>query len=278
MYNEEDDLFNAKYLKDIEKYVYHYTTIEKALEYILDSGKIRVSPFCMVNDPMEYNRKIVGLIWEENKYSGKNPLNIATQVFKDYITNYTKVLCMVSDDPILSCIEPVYKELHRGYARARMWAQYSNNHRGICLVFDKNALDETIKQTYKDYQVYSGRVKYEHTVYLENDPYFLNLSLHHVSDIETYLKSEQIPKNKDEYFFRKILDWKDEQEYRWVIISNNTDYELIDIKPSLKGIIVGDKFPEIYNYCLKYLNNKYKVNLGKIYWNINSAKVKELKL
>ena len=36
------------------------------------------------------------------------------------------------------------EDYRRGYARPRMWEQYGDNHRGVCLVFDKAELHATV--------------------------------------------------------------------------------------------------------------------------------------
>src|SRR3712207_7604623 len=38
---------------------------------------------------------------------------------------------------------------HRGWARARMWSQYSDAHRGACLVLDHAALDGAISAHFR---------------------------------------------------------------------------------------------------------------------------------
>ena len=41
-------------INSIDKYVYHYTTLEKGLEYILKNMELRLSPLSEVIDPAEY--------------------------------------------------------------------------------------------------------------------------------------------------------------------------------------------------------------------------------
>lgn len=45
--------------------------------------------------------------------------------------------CMTMDNP--SATGPV-STWDRGWARSRMWAQYGESHRGVCLVFDRESM------------------------------------------------------------------------------------------------------------------------------------------
>ena len=54
----------------------------------------------------------------------------------------------------------------RGYARPRMWAQYAENHHGVCIVLDRAGLDQAIRQRYPEQGaswMRSGKVQYIET-------------------------------------------------------------------------------------------------------------------
>jgi len=82
-----------------DEYLYHYTSLETALEYILPSEKIRLSSFDKCNNPLEY------------------------KMINNIVCKKTKVLYFSQDNKIklLNLREHVNIELSRGYARPRMW-------------------------------------------------------------------------------------------------------------------------------------------------------------
>lgn len=52
----DNDIFCTRSLiadKMFDKYLYHYTSMDKGIHYIINSGKLRFSPLCEVNDPLE---------------------------------------------------------------------------------------------------------------------------------------------------------------------------------------------------------------------------------
>lgn len=104
-----------------------------------------------------------------------------------------------------------------GYYRPRMWAQYAENHRGICIVFNKRALLHCIHE-YLDNQgvIYNGNVKYinhsesfrvgELTDITQDD--IIN---ENISKFESEIFQES---HRTIYLFSKHKDWRDEAEYR----------------------------------------------------------------
>ena len=42
-----------------------------------------------------------------------------------------------------------YNNLSKGWARSRMWAQYADNHKGVCLIFDKLCLEKEFKGSFE---------------------------------------------------------------------------------------------------------------------------------
>lgn len=97
-----------------DEYLYHYTSLETALEYILPSEKIRLSSFD------KCNAQLIFISDEEIDLNidGKTQLMINNIVCKK-----TKVLYFSQDNKIklLNLREHVNIELSRGYARPRMW-------------------------------------------------------------------------------------------------------------------------------------------------------------
>jgi len=147
-----------------------------------------------------------------------------------------------------------------------MWSQYGDIHSGVCLVLNKTKLLNEIKNIYPPDTIY-----YEPIIYQ-----CFNILRDSFKDFQKSLKDT----NKKDYdvikdnikciFFEKHIDYKDEQEYRIVIYDKSNEFIKIPFSNSICGLIVGDKFPSVYNdiiekYCQP--NNSCKeIKLIKLKW------------
>ena len=73
----------------------------------------------------------------------------------------------------------------------------------------------------------------------------------------------------DEYhpglFFMKTEDWRDEAEYRWVVIDDNDQPQFVPFGEALAGIIVGTDFHNAYLPALSTLISN-DVEIRRIEW------------
>ncbi|GHU75417.1 hypothetical protein FACS189461_1670 [Spirochaetia bacterium] len=145
-----------------------------------------------------------------------------------------------------------------GFYYPRMWAQYANRSSGACIVFNKNLLDKCFDSLQADYTVFKGKVTY---VNMLDDSYQENIQKARLSEFK-YSRGNIIKhliKNVELYFLTKDTDWKDEREYRYLIINKDSNMQekeiYLDIKNSIHCIILGENFrknrDEITNYCSK---------------------------
>jgi len=108
----------------------------------------------------------------------------------------------------------------------KMWSQYANSHKGICLVFDNNELlssSNFLSATATEID------------YVKNLP-----KVDVVSDISNlYLEGDDLIKISNS----KLIDWDDEKEIRYMIRFHNVNALRsipFNVK-ALKGIIFGEK-------------------------------------
>ena len=103
----------------------------------------------------------------------------------------------------------------RGWARSRMWAQYADNHRGVCLVFDR---DETIRdivaQLDAEGDAANGSVTYEDSA--APDAFVVDANRVDPTYPLTAVIN-QMWAYRDQLFFRKARDWETEYEYRFLL-------------------------------------------------------------
>ena len=64
-----------------------------------------------------------------------------------------------------------------------MWAQYANNHQGVCLVFNKEKIIDSFKNSFSSKQIFYGDVSYEPLVKLLNKEENVNAQSGFASDL-----------------------------------------------------------------------------------------------
>jgi len=163
---------------------------------------------------------------------------------------------------------------NHGYLKSRMWSQYGENHEGACLVFSKNKLVSAVTQKYKDeeYLIYHGDVIYKD--YVNENSRHDSIDINH-DTFDTSSPQEiaiqHITKYKNEFLLCKQLDYRDEEEFRIVLLKKEfgkTQYIAPEPKlgDCLIGVIVGDRFPKVYSSLLDTLSNKLGVSCRRLHW------------
>lgn len=231
--------------------IFHYTKKETAMEYILNNKQLKFGFFHSTNDPYEYKKRLTSAFgWGEINES----LYLESMNLIDNTIQNTVFLSFCGNSN------------NKGYEKSRMWSQYGQNHSGICLVFSKESLTKTIKnELSQDYLVYDEDINYEeiNSEFLSIDD---NLTVNEI--IINHIKQ-----NHKNIFFKKHLDYKDENEFRIILVQKNENNHqisnLIDISNSLKFIILGDKFPKVYLPTIKDLSSKLNIEYKKLHWEHN---------
>jgi hypothetical protein len=134
----------------------------------------------------------------------------------------------------------------RGWARARMWEQYAEGHRGVCLVFARDELTERIQESLV---AQSLPTPYHRKVdYTEEGPAGaiprIDLEEFLEGNIEESAVASFVEAHHDPLFFLKTLDWASEHEYRFVVTAPAHEYVRVAFGDALKAVIVGEKFPD----------------------------------
>ncbi len=250
--------------EDTQEYLYHYTTIETLVLYILPQKTLRFSNIRETNDPEEiYDH---GFQMNDDLGGGMEPQDaffaqfVTNQKrFADALRKAVKVLCCSQDSIPKQMDFPRNKG--RGFIKPRMWAQYSDNHKGVCLVLDKKKFVEKFDDEFCDRYHLSRDVIYEYDydkLEASVEAYTLYTSELKENSIEKVVEN-RIEKFADIYYFSKHPDWRDENEYRFLIKDTSEENPGIGLDGILKGIIVGTRADKLLYEPIRIMSQQFSV-------------------
>ena len=270
-------------ISNMSTLIAHYTKLETAAHYILPKEALRISmgAFLSFNDPKETKG------WHF-KTSEKMTINqhqlfherrISSEIKKHFGALSFSNGMEESTDQF---------NFNRCDYKPRMWAQYGDNSKGLCLVFNKEKLFELAKQQFDNIaMVFADDVQYFNITglpdFTDNEvtlpkEYILNES--HDKIVQMILKSE----HRKPYFFLKHSDWKEENEYRIVVYMQQQPEDLyLYFSGALVGITLGcdctqtslvdntinddelSRKLNAYNYVLNYCRS-HDVKYSRVIW------------
>jgi hypothetical protein len=224
------------------KLLFHYTRAATAFEQILPDKKIRLSAYAQMRDPLEAQH------WPEPPAYFVNPddeLQDERELARLGVVVEAKaaarLLSLTADaDDYGDDTEP----FGRGYARASMWQLYGDDHRGVCLAFDRERLLSTLRSELADSaRIMAKPVQYKRALSpdaLPSEPLKdLSAEAFH-SAVDDYLE-----KNADLLLFTKLLDWSGEHEFRFVAVRHDDSDDSLDVAfgDALHAVICGAELP-----------------------------------
>ena len=220
-------------LADLNKdnFVAHYTSLDTAVRYILPAYKIRVSSVGILNDPYEntadwiQSEATLGFNFDFQK-------SVSLSKIKQKAINHIKVFSTTAFEEQSDNYD-ITKHI---YCRPRMWAQYGDNHKGVCLIFDKNELEKAFSLL-NPIAIKSNKVDYP--PFMEStdcniDPSKFRSILNDPHELYEALNHNYIMEHR---FFRKHSDWKNENEYRWLLFMEQMDDVYVYCEKALKVIV-----------------------------------------
>lgn len=253
--------------------MYHYTSRDTALEHILSTRKIRLGPLSKTNDPRETKSWTFGIPGEgdfpASLEEGKAEIDRVVRIFEaaEKIRANCKVLCMTMDDPTYNSTLYPMNDFKRGFGHSRMWAQYGEAHKGVCLIFDRAQLHQAIRENLTaGCNLYYGPVEYSEKI---SGSEITSTALDQ-REIARYGLEQFLNLHRHRYhhtfFFTKSKDWSGEFEYRWVVIGDHDESEFVPIDKAIAGVVVGVDFRRVYFPCLIPLCKELKIPAARIGW------------
>ena len=265
------DVWKTLYTNDFDtsKYLYHYTTIEKAIK-ILHSQTLRFASISSTNDTTESRMKLIYTDASNNELPKDDK---RVKVVDDYFKTYYKLIrliCFSGDSPLTNKDKDKAQKLHvdhetdkyfdisgRGFALPRMWSQYASNNEGVCFIVNKEMFEIELKKKLEFFK--HKPVKYKgffdsHVIDEEKLNILYNRVKSHTNGSLTLLSQMSSDAKFLEYnFFTKLKDWENEREYRYVTFTNdaNEHVEIGNIYSYLEGIVIGEKIDPAYESVIK---------------------------
>ena len=228
--------------------LYHFTSFDTGLK-IIESNRLRFGRLNNMNDIHENDK----IMFADANGQGIDvfPSDVL-DALHDEIYRYRQISLTADSE----------EEDKDGFDLHQMWGLYADKGEGVCLVFDKDELENNSEMT----NIHKERVNYDNSQELES--FVVSLSLEPKS-VPAEIKS-QISK----IFFHKRKEWEHEQEYRLIKRCPNTtkeDYLLLG--HALKYIILSSKLCNIDEvlYFKKIKDIKYKVEMIEKARNIGIA-------
>jgi hypothetical protein len=251
--------------------LFHYTSANTAIEKILLNQQIKVGLIKYVNDPRESKDwallpKLTGIP------TNSLPLKEVSvnQEFTRIKQEEWKAVCFATSDPKYE--RHPKSTLDEGFlygaCKPRMWANYAENHKGVCLKFNGPKFDKQIRinseKAGKNRRTFCGKVKY-----FDYGDTLDSVSIDYTElskvDVSQGLRHHLIRYYK-KFFLMKSKDWKTESEFRWLVYDESKEVEFLPIKGIVEEVIVGFDFLKVYYPTLVELCRPLDIRIRKIIW------------
>lgn len=264
-------MVEIQHISDADAYLYHYTKISTAIDYIFKNNTLRLSTYTNTNDPKETKTWRFDLVSFEGLDISKYPTTPLSEKFSAELKSKTKLACFSTDSGPLTGnhINDIYS---RGFAKARMWAQYGDCHRGVCLVFDRKKLLAAMRNQFHQHHTMHGKVHYRNAKLIRGidlHEYMVNLDLYESLGSAAYLRSH-IQQHNRALFFEKLADWRDESEWRIVALTHSNDDLYLQLEDSIVAVVHGDSTNPDQSEILMAMTSGTNIQHIGITWNNSS--------
>jgi hypothetical protein len=146
------------------RYLYHYTTADTAFAKTMATGQLRLSPYAKMRDPLEAGRLVLGSVFPTTDAAtdGQREANYLLANYQISRLRENSKLLAFSGDADSDKYRGSAWAFGRGWARARMWEQYADRGKGVCLAFDFERLQPLIIEQMhrRDPRSFDGPVSY----------------------------------------------------------------------------------------------------------------------
>lgn len=256
-------------MDDPNRYLYHYTSAETALDFILKDRRLRLGRYTATDDPTESKA------WKFGKVaSNQAVLDEYRDDLSPWLSNEiqakTRLVCFCMDSPELTG-EHVSDIAKRGFCKPRMWTQYARSHTGLCLVFDWQKLHAVFHEQFAGRDI-SGPVGYiDRGILRRMDEQEHVINLDHLKKFgrEAYARDHRFTHHK-RLFFEKMTDWRDESEFRCVVFDGGEAELYLPLEGTLAGIMFGERTPVAQIKTVLATTKGWGLEYGGLEWKNSS--------
>lgn len=231
------------------------------MPFTTPNKELRFGNLKNTNDPKEFFPYHINMTLPTIKLFDYFELN---RQINEEIHKY-KLLCFTLDDAT--------NEI-RGYTRPRMWAQYSNNHNGICLAINKIGFERELKIILKKYNVeyiYQGKIEYELKKINDKHDFKMDKYINYENKKGSINIKKFVRDNIDIFHFTKSPDWINENEYRYLIYTDSKEV-FVSLENILSGVIYGNSFNElIFEKMIEFYESD-NILSTKLFWHNGIAR------
>lgn len=260
-----------------DQYLFHYTTREAAFAHILPTRRLRFSRYMDMRDPLENKHwRILAGGWGEPTEEEKGRQAQGYFRFGDFaaqIREQSFLLSLTEDAP--QDRDESHPFFH-GWARARMWEQYAENHSGVCLVFARQQLVDSVVSSLREQGFASP---YHRSVIYDGHGMrkpMLDLGAL-AGEVTAKQVADYVEQNHEALFFYKVRDWETEHEYRFATTSGERKELFVNFGESLAGVIVGERFPGWERPAAVAACSKADARPERLDWTMGAPVLAELK-
>ena len=247
--------------EELDRWCYHYTTRDTAIQHVLYNRTLKLSKFKYVNDPRE--NKLDGFSFPVIDHDdGSITIERSPSIGEAsrLLTSRTLVLCM-SKDPRDASSHGIRR---RGFRKQRMWAQYAGNHTGVCLAFDRLKLEAAIAQQIDAKgHLFFGDVDYDDGFKTPHEAFSLDPREVKTRGLDDILR-EKVQAYHRYFFFLKDPDWSNECEWRSVFYGESEQELYIEFRDSLVAVFLGADFPEAYDRTIVESISDLEIEVTKL--------------
>ena len=253
-------VWSPLYKVDRTKYLYHYTSVEKAFK-ILYYKTLQFANITTTNDIFEQKPK---LSFDETDL---NTFDMVRTIQKYFLKeqNRVRILCFSQDYEKDINMDNLSRDqrranvIGRGFALPRMWAQYSSNNEGVSLIINKDKLLNYISA--QEIFNINNKVNYvkNYLTYPMNKEYIIKLYKKIISN--SFDVFSTLVKDDSDFvkfnFFSKLDDWQSVNEFRILTLVNENNLDKVikinNIYKFVEGIVVGQNISDENCFILHQL-------------------------
>src|ERR1051325_6605574 len=147
-------------LSSSDKYVYHYTRLDTALDYILKNGTLMLNSFAKMNDPRESKSWTIATMVDSRVSLKDEDWDALSARVSSMLKQNAKIACFSKDRKAAENKWQPEALLDRGFTRPNMWHHYADAHKGVCLMFDIAKLNAAFEKQIVKSQLFLGPVSY----------------------------------------------------------------------------------------------------------------------